>query len=329
VAIEPTTIRYYTKSRKHVSTARPFVRSWPQFQAIDYRPHLAGLAAALTMLCGNQASLLCAAPPPLPPLTTGSPRLPGKFVWADLVTDNVPVAQRFYGKLFGWSFQIRGNYTVAANDERPLCGMFQRPRPKDQSAQPRWFAYISIRSVERAQKTVTKLGGRILAPPQKFPKRGEQAIFADPEGALFGVLKSSSGDPEDFQAEPGDWIWIELLSRDARKAGEFYRAVAGYDLVENTTSTRPDDYVFVSEGYARAAALTLSKDQLRVESTWLLFVRVKSITECIAQVGQLGGKILLPPNPQLLDGKLAVIADPAGAPVGVMEWSLELLKGGR
>ena len=50
---------------------------------------------------------------------------------------------------------------------------------------------------------MTKAGGRVLAPPQKMPKRGEQAVFADPEGALFGVVKSSSGDPEDFLAEPG------------------------------------------------------------------------------------------------------------------------------
>src|SRR5579864_321155 len=34
----------------------------------------------------------------LPSLSTaGNPRLPGKFVWADLVTDNVAAAQKFYG----------------------------------------------------------------------------------------------------------------------------------------------------------------------------------------------------------------------------------------
>src|SRR6187401_1540408 len=66
----------------------------------------------------------------LPPLTTasGNPRLPGKFVWADLVTDNVPAARTFYGRLFGWKFWDAGSYSVGLNDGRPLCGMFQRPR---------------------------------------------------------------------------------------------------------------------------------------------------------------------------------------------------------
>ena len=76
---------------------------------------------------------------------------------------------------------------------------------------------------------MTDKGGRLLAPPQNFAKRGEQAVFADPEGAIFGVMKSTSGDPADVLAEPGEWIWIQLLTRDARKAADFYRSVAGYE----------------------------------------------------------------------------------------------------
>src|SRR5262245_43068107 len=96
------------------------------------------------ILCGGQTSSPAASPPVLPPLSTisGSPRLPGKFVWADLVTDNVPAAQQFYSRLFGWTFQSAGAYLIASNNERPLCGMFQRPRPKDRQALPRWFAYL-------------------------------------------------------------------------------------------------------------------------------------------------------------------------------------------
>src|SRR6188768_3436460 len=117
----------------------------------------------------------------LPPLTTvsGSPRLPGKFVWADLVTDDVPAARNFYSQLFGWKFRDMGGYLIAANDGRPLCGMFQKSKPADPKAKPRWFGYISVANVDRVQKTVTKAGGKVLAAPQKMPKRGEQAVFAD------------------------------------------------------------------------------------------------------------------------------------------------------
>jgi len=286
------------------------------------------------VLCGSliPAPVVGAEPPPLPPLTTvsRSPRLPGKFVWADLVTDNALVAQQFYTALFGWKFYDYGGYLVGLNDDRPLCGMFQRPRPKDRVAEPRWFGYISVNNVDKAQRAVMKAGGRELAAPKKIPKRGEQAVFADPEGAVFGVVKSSSGDPQDFLAEPGDWIWIQLVSRDGRKAAEFYRAVAGYEIVENTQSNHLSDYVLTSEGYARGTVRTiLSAKQNETKPTWLPFVRVKNVAGSLALARQLGGKVLVEPKPEVLDGKVAVIADPTGAAIGVLEWHEKLLKGGR
>jgi uncharacterized protein len=272
-----------------------------------------------------------AAPPPLPPLTTvsGSPRLPGKFVWADLVTDDVKVATTFYSRLFGWRFNDYGGYLIGMNDGRPMCGMFQRPRPESQSARPRWFGYISVPNVEKAQAAVTQAGGKVLAAPQKMPMRGEQAVFADPEGAIFGVIKSSAGDPADFLADPGDWIWIQLLSRDAAKAAEFYRTVGGYDVIPNTASNRLSDYVLASKGYARATVRTIPSADGDVKPTWLPFVRVKSVTESMAQARQLGGQVLIEPKAEVLNGKVAVIADPTGAAIGILEWQEGLLKGAK
>jgi hypothetical protein len=290
---------------------------------------LAWLAAAALM--GMAGLGLAAGPLLLPPLSEvpGSERLPGKFVWADLVTDDVPRAMKFYGPLLGWTFRDHGGYVIAANDDRPLCGMLQRPRPKDASAQPRWFGYISVSSVERARRAATQAGGKVFAEPRKFPQRGEQAVFADPEGALFDVVKSSSGDPPDFLAAPGDWIWVQLLSRDGRRAAEFYRSIAGYEIIENTTASRLSDYVLDSKGYARATVRTLPKEREDVRPIWLPFVRVKNVSESVALAKQLGGNVQLEPKPALLDGKVAVVADPTGAALGLLEWSEDLLKGGQ
>lgn len=291
----------------------------------------AWLPLATTALLFWTGPNFAAEPPKLPPLTTisGSPRLPGKFVWVDLVTDDALVAQKFYSALFGWKFYDYGGYLVGMNDDRPLCGMFQRPRPKDRAAVPRWFGYISVANVARAEKAVTQAGGKVLAAPKKMPGRGEQAVFADPEGAMFGVVKSSAGDPQDFLAAPGDWIWIQLLSRDGRKAAEFYRAVAGYEIVENTQSNHVSDFVLTSKGYARATVRTIRTDDAQVRPTWLPFVRVLNVAESVAKAKELGGKGLIEPQAGLFDGKLALIADPTGAAIGILEWSAESVKGGQ
>lgn len=295
------------------------------------RINLTRSRAVLFATCALSYGAVAAGPPALPPLTTatGNPRLPGKFVWADLVTDDVPFAQKFYAAMFGWKVYDYGGYFIGFSDDRPLCGMFQRPRPKDKpEAKPRWFGYISVGSVEKAQRAVTQAGGRVLAEPKKLPKRGEQAVFADPEGAVFGVVKSSGGDPEDFLAEPGEWIWIQLLSRDARKAAEFYRAIVGYEIVENTKNNRSSDYVLASEGYARGTVRTIRNADTKVQPTWLPFVRVKNLADSLALAKQLGGKVVVEPKPELLEGKVAVIADPTGAAIGILEWSEGLAKGG-
>jgi len=288
-----------------------------------------GLAALLHL--GWTSPATGAAAPKLPPLTTasGNPRLPGKMVWADLVTDDVIKAREFYVRLFGWKFWEIGNYTIGANDFRPICGMFQRERPKDRPAQPRWFTYISVSNVDRAKQAVTKAGGKVLAEPKKMPDRGEQAVFADTEGAMFGVVKSSAGDPEDFLAEPGDWIWVQLLSRNAKQAAEFYRVVAGYEVLANTETNRLSDYVLTSEGYARATVRNIPATNQTLQPVWLPFVRVKNVGESVELAKKLGGRALIEPKSELLQGKVAVIADPTGASIGLLEWSSSLVKGAK
>src|SRR5688572_17488592 len=169
------------------STLFPYTTLFRSLKSTEFqRLLLAGRARRLTsaILLMGVAAVFAANEPQLPPLTSvsGSPRLPGKFVWADLVTDDVLAARKFYAQLFGWTFRDFGSYTIASNDERPLCGMFQRARPSNQpEARPRWLGFISVSSVERAQRAVTKAGGRVLAAPRKMPQRGDQAIFADTE----------------------------------------------------------------------------------------------------------------------------------------------------
>src|SRR5215471_98507 len=127
--------------------------------------------AALLLL--GAALRIAADTPQVPPLSTATTkRLPGKFVWADLVTDDVVAARKFYSRLFGWTFRDFGNYVIMEHQDRPLCGMFQQEKPKDRPARPRWFAYLSVPSISQAQRAITKAGGRVVAAPWKFPRRG-------------------------------------------------------------------------------------------------------------------------------------------------------------
>jgi predicted enzyme related to lactoylglutathione lyase len=147
--------------------------------------------------------------------------VPGKWVWAELFTEDAKAATRFYGEAFGWIFQTfpaaRGaGYTLALADGEPVGGMLQRNYAQRKESGSRWLGMISVPDVKAAARYAASNGGKVVAPPRTLEGRGEVAILADPEGAPFGVIRSSTGDPPDYLAEDRQWLWIELWAKDPR-----------------------------------------------------------------------------------------------------------------
>ncbi len=269
-----------------------------------------------------------AAPLELPPLVQPATpdRLPGKVVWVDLVTPDLEGAKSFYSGLFGWTFRdVRSgekDFVLAMLDGHPIAGLVQRAEPKHKSKQPAWLTFISVRDVAEAERVAVAKGGKVLATSREYPQRGRQEILADPQGAVFAVLQSSSGDPADVLAEPGDWIWSSLITSDTNAGSAFYQAIFDYDVFDITTSGDERQHLLLAtDGYARATANNLPSHPGRRRPHWLNFVRVVGAKDTAAKVVSLGGRVLVAPHPDRNGGMVAVAADPSGAPFGLMEWS--------
>jgi uncharacterized protein len=262
----------------------------------------------------------------LPPLS--APATPehhvGKIIWADLVTPDLQQAEQFYAGLFGWSFApVAGNsrYVVAMLDGDPVGGLLQRPVPSGQHRQPAWLTFIAVADVDVVTRTATTHGAKVLSEPKTYPKRGRQAVFADPDGAVFAVLASSSGDPEDALAPTGGWIWSSLLVKNPDQEAKFYHSLFGYDVFDVPSEDNAKHVILSSDDYARAGLNSLPGDSMRRHPHWLNFVRVADAEAASAKAVALGGRVLVEPRMDRHGGKLAVVADPSGAPVGLMEWS--------
>jgi uncharacterized protein len=267
-----------------------------------------------------------AASPELPPLTDPPTniRLPGKFVWVDLMTPDVERAEAFYGKLFGWNFRkvVAGDsaYTLAFLGEEPMAGIVRLSAKGGERKQARWIGFISVPNVSEAQLLVVSQGGKVLVGARSFPKRGELAVFADREGAIFGVMSSSTGDVEDFLTETGDWIWAQFLSRDGEKAATFYASIGGSSVLEAPKPDGAKRWLLVSQGYARASIVEIPRNRADARPGWLGYVRVADVGSTVALAQQLDGRVVVAPRAELFDGKVALIADPSGAIFGVLQW---------
>jgi predicted enzyme related to lactoylglutathione lyase len=249
---------------------------------------------------------------------------PGKIVWADLVTPDLAAAEHFYGALFGWTFEHiragRADYVVAKVDGRAIGGILQRPIIKGEQRQPAWLTFIAVRDVDDARRLALSHGATSVTDPKTYPGRGRQAVLRGPDGAVFAVLAASGGDPPDLLAEPGEWIWSALLTRDPGQSAAFYQTVFGYDVFDTESDDGAEHVVLSSDDYARASANSLPAGGRR-HPHWLDFVRVSDAEEAANKAVALGGRILVKPHEGGHGGKVAVVADPAGAPFGLMEWS--------
>lgn len=281
-----------------------------------WRALFVGLAAAVSLQADD-------VPAVVPPLNADASQeyFAGKIVWANLYTTDVAAATKFYTQLFGWTAQSvpgRGPRSILSLNGRPIAGIVTRSARMQDLAHGRWVPFASVPNVAAALSAAAADGGRTLHAAHSVPDRGEQGVFEDAEGALFGVVHSSSGDPGEYLAEPGEWVWAELFARDTDAEAKFYADVAGYEAVPDRRTADPNRIVLVSGSYSRASIVPVP-DRPRAHPAWLLFVRVQDVKAAADRAAALGGRVIIAPGLSPLHHEQAIVADPTGGAVGLVE----------
>jgi predicted enzyme related to lactoylglutathione lyase len=261
-------------------------------------------------------------PPIVDPAT--NQHTPGRWVWADLVTSDVARAADFYGNVFGWTFETYGGeddretYTLVLAGGLPIGGMvFDARAMKEETPSARWIGLVSVSDPKAVAARVSHHGGTVVYAPVRLGERGETGVFKDPEGTLFGVVKSRNGDPPDYLGDVGEWAWLDLWSNDVDKAAQFYRTVIGYETVPagDAASVRNGVHL-VSGGYVRAGIM--QKRDAGTTSVWLPYVRVNDAKKTAEAARQAGGRVVYEPAP-LGSAVVGIVADPTGALVGIVQ----------
>jgi len=282
--------------------------------------HCIGLMLLLGLTCMAQAQNSPASAAP-----TDQQALVGKVVFLELVTPDLMAAQRFYGGLLGWTFSEMSSGTVkyveARADGQPVAALMQKELAAGAKRQPAWLNFIAVSDVDAAKAAALHRGAKLLLDSHTIPHRGRAAIFADPQGAVFAILASSSIDPADVLAAPGEWIWSSLLTRDPDAAAAFYQDVFGYEVFDLGKEGDIDHLMLSSGNFARASVNTLPSSWSKAHAHWLSYVRVENVAAAAQRAVTLGGQVLVAPHMDRHGGMLAVVSDPQGAPFGLLEWS--------
>ena len=125
--------------------------------------------------------------------------LVGKFVWHDLITDDIEAARQFYSGLFGWTFEETtrpggGPYILAKSDGQYVGGMVQKADPDAETNYSRWLGYLSVGDMADALRITQSSGGKIVVDTRELGAIGQVAAITDPQGAALGLVRSNYGD---------------------------------------------------------------------------------------------------------------------------------------
>lgn len=263
----------------------------------------------------------------------------GDFIWYELMTGDTAAAQAFYGGLIGWSFKDSGNpdmdYRLFSSATAEVGGiMALTPQMQSGGARPAWLGYIGVDDVDAAAAAIKAAGGAVHMEPWDIPGVGRMAFVADPQGAMFYVMKGSveGGVSTSFAAtEPmaGHCAWNELASADPEGAKSFYGAQFGWLPAGDMDMGEFGKYEFWKVGDDRGhmigAVMPLMPGM--PVSAWTYYFRVPDIDAAAAFTTENGGCLMQEPI-EIPGGDYSFIGmDPQGAAFGLVGPRVEPSKG--
>ncbi|MFG2194499.1 VOC family protein [Streptomyces sp. NPDC048639] len=248
--------------------------------------------------------------------------------WVDAMVPDLEAAKRFYGELFGWTFQEGeqkyGFYTQAFHDGRTVAALLPKPDGRMPTV---WNLYFATRDAEAAAARIEEAGGRIITAPLPAGDFGTMVMAADPGGAVFGLWEAGSYAGFEKQGRPVSYAWTDLYTRAPERVDPFYETVFGYTTQELDTGDGMPFAVWSPpgrppgvEGAVAARAAIDSSFPAEMPAHFLVYFAVADCDESVATATRLGGRVILDPEDTPY-GRFAVMVDNQGANFAVIDLS--------
>jgi predicted enzyme related to lactoylglutathione lyase len=119
----------------------------------------------------------------------------------------------------------------------------------------------------------------------------------------------------------GQLIWYELMTPDAEASKAFYDSVVGWQIGEPVAEFQGYRMINRSDDRAAGGVLPLTDEmqQHGARPIWLGYIGVDDTDAAVAAIEEAGGKSLMPAMDIPNVGRIAMVADPQGAPFYVMK----------
>lgn len=248
-----------------------------------------------------------------------------QFFWSELLAGETGAAQDFYRSVVGWDPKPMGgplDYTIFEYDGGGIAGLMKMPPV---GMPPVWMGYIHVEDVDAAVEKAKAAGAVVHRAAEDLPGIGRMAMIADPQGAVFHLMKPTP--PEGTPVDPrpgapgfhktalGHAVWAELHTTDWEKAWNFYSGQFGWAKAQPFDMGPMGTYQIFTANGEQIGGMFNSPGMPR--PVWIYYFSVPSIDAAVDAIKAGGGAIMNGPD-QVPGGTWTLQAtDPQGAMFGL------------
>lgn len=244
----------------------------------------------------------------------------GTFCWYELMTPDVPAAERFYASVVGWSTRDSGmegmNYTLAYAGETQVAGLMELPKEAE-GMPPMWMGYIFTDTIEETLDDIAANGGKIHRQPQDIPGIGRFAVATDPHGAVFSLFSTEDQSPDRPEMmTPGHIGWNELMAGDLDEAWDFYEKTFGWtkDMAVDMSDAGMGTYqTFAVRGGNAIGGMMTNPPGTPMPPFWSYYFVVEGLDAAGKRVTDGGGQVVMGPMEVPGGAWILNCVDPQGA----------------
>jgi predicted enzyme related to lactoylglutathione lyase len=148
---------------------------------------------------------------------------------------------------------------------------------------------------------------------------GRMSAIQDPTGTRVNLWQAGQSIGSVRVNEPGCPIWHELSTADIETASRFYSEVLGVSWESVPMEGGPDYTCLMVDGRAVAGAFPPQPGMEGMPPHWEVYFNVADCDATAGQVEGLGGQVLAPPWDVAGVGRMAVLKDPQGGVLALMQ----------
>ncbi|WP_391558835.1 VOC family protein [Robertmurraya sp.] len=122
----------------------------------------------------------------------------GRPIHFEIHVDNMDRATKFYGEVFGWTFQDWSEYAgmpyfgaVTGTENEPGINgaLMQRqgPPPEPNQAMNGYACTLGVEDYDSIEAKILENGGKVALPKHALPGMAWQGYYLDTEGNIFGI----------------------------------------------------------------------------------------------------------------------------------------------